>query len=412
MSNKTHRTPPRYKIPDFFSNLLKIERVATQSNRSPVDKRLLLVDGKRCQVIPTRIGHPSPEYPHAEYFPLYLPRGDWPDFLIYVSLTGADPVFRVIPRIAMSKDTGWTPETLEPYREAWELLHQDVSRSPKKKFEVLSWQLQALDQSAKAAGCKVEFIKTKKHQNGRRWPPVVKRRVLVSGKKCAVFSATRISQDPEKREYNYAVFKVSDEDWAEFQLHVVKNGGDPCDVFVIPRKHITTPTSASLDHPELTRYKNAWDLLTATDESLRAMSPIEWKEPTLPLAPTKHFLVLQETVHVAESRGLAVESAEGEVTSYRGGQSFLYVGKKRCQVTQANVITDANRLNTFRSVSLQPPTSEWAEFLIVHSAQSDEHDVTKFYIIPRKALPKPTQRSVVSKWLKQYEEAWHLLLDQ
>jgi hypothetical protein len=51
-----------------------------------------------------------------------------------------------------------------------------------------------------------------------------KRRVFVAGKKCAVFSATRISQDPEKREYNYAVFKVSDEDWAEFQLHVVKNG--------------------------------------------------------------------------------------------------------------------------------------------------------------------------------------------
>jgi hypothetical protein len=104
-------SPIELVIAEATARGLRIERVPAQSNRSPVDKRVLLIDGKRCQVIPTRIGHPSPEYPHAEYFPLYLPRGDWPDFLIYVSFTEADPVFRVIPRIVMSKDTGWTPET-------------------------------------------------------------------------------------------------------------------------------------------------------------------------------------------------------------------------------------------------------------------------------------------------------------
>jgi hypothetical protein len=60
------------------------------------------------------------------------------------------------------------------------------------------------------------------------------------------------------------------------------------------------------------------------------------------------------------------------------GQSFLYASKKRCQVIQANVITDPKRGKTFRFVSLQPPTSEWAEFLIVYSAQFDAGDAAKF----------------------------------
>jgi hypothetical protein len=123
-----------------------------------------------------------------------------------------------------------------------------------KKFEILSWQLQGVKTSAEKAGLEVEFIKTKKTEDGRRWPPVIKRRILISGKKCAVFSVARISQDPEKSSYNYAVFKASDEDWPEFQLHIVKCTGRACDVFVIPRKHIAATTSASLDHPELARY--------------------------------------------------------------------------------------------------------------------------------------------------------------
>ena len=397
-------------IAEALSRGLRIERLASQSKRHPFDKRLLLIEGRRCQVIPSRRGHPSAEYPDAEYFPLYLPRTDWPDFLIYVSLIENQPVFRIVPRLEMSKDTGLAPESLEPYRDAWELLQQTFFPSSK-KFEILSWQLQGVKTSAEKAGLEVEFIKTKKTEDGRRWPPVIKRRILISGKKCAVFSVARISQDPEKSSYNYAVFKASDEDWPEFQLHIVKSTGRACDVFVIPRKHIAATTSASLDHPELARYKNAWALLTVTPEFLQTIRPIQWKEPKTPPTPTKHFRVLQEAIHMAESRGLATESTHGEVTSYRGGQSFLYVSKKRCQVIQANVIPDPRRAKTYGFLSLQPPASEWAEFVIVYSAQPDAGEVAKFYIIPRKELTKPTTRSVQSTWLKQYEEAWNLLLE-
>jgi len=258
---------------------LRVERIPAQSKQHIFNKRRLLIEGKRCQVIPSKIGHSSVEYPQAEYFSLYLPRGEWPDFLIYVSSNEVHPVFRIIPRSEMSKDTGRTPETLERYREAWDLLRQHSPESSK-KFETFNWQLETINWLAQNAGLTVEFIKTKKHQNGKRWPPVIKRRVLIAGKKCAVFSATRINKNPEKIQYNYVIFKVPDEEWSDFQLYVVRCVGEPCYVFVIPRGRIEATTSASLDHSELARYKNAWGLLTATSESLAAIPPIVWQEPT------------------------------------------------------------------------------------------------------------------------------------
>jgi hypothetical protein len=262
------------------SHGLRVERIPVRSKRDIFDKRRLLIEGKRCQVIPSQIGHPNVNYPQAEYFPLYLPRTEWPDFLIYVTPDEICPVFHVILRAEMSKDTGRTPETLERYREAWDLLRQQPPESLK-KFETVSWQLEVIRSLAQKVGLEVEFIKTKKHRNGRRWPPVIKRRVLIADKKCAVFSATRISKNPEKAQYNYAVFKVPDEEWPDFQLYVVRCVDEPSYVFVVPRGHIDTTTSASLDHSELARYKNAWDLLTATNEILAVIPQIRWQEPTI-----------------------------------------------------------------------------------------------------------------------------------
>ncbi len=130
---------------------------------------------------------------------------------------------------------------------------------------------------------------------------------------------------------------------------ITRNVDDACDVFVVPRKHITATTSAALDHPELVRHKNAWGLLTASDETLSVIPPVMWKEPTIPPPPTRHSLILQEVVCKAESIGLVAESTLGEVTSHKGVQSFLYISKKRCQVMEANV-TISN--SGFRYISL------------------------------------------------------------
>jgi len=249
-----------------------------------------LIEGKRCQVIPSRRGHPSKQYPYAEYFPLYLPRNDWADFLIYVSVTENPPTFCIIPRGEMSKHTGRAPASLEHYQDAWALLQQDLSES-EKALEILSWQIEAIKRSAQDAGLEIELIKTKKHQDGRRgWPPVIKRRILIAGKRCAIFSASRISQDPEERGYNYVNFKVAQEAWSEFNIYVIKDIRNSSDIFVVPNTHLLNSTSASLDHPELARYKNAWNLLTVSPEALAAIPAIRWKEPKMPPAPTRHSI--------------------------------------------------------------------------------------------------------------------------
>jgi len=141
--------------------------------------------------------NPNTQYPHTKYLPRYLPRTNWPDYLLYVSTSDQQPVFHIVPRAAMSKDTGRTPESLAPFRDAWELLQLDSPfESSEKAFETLSWQLSAIKRSAQRAGLDVEFVKTKKHKDGKRWPPFVKRRVVAGGQNCAVFSATRLSKDP------------------------------------------------------------------------------------------------------------------------------------------------------------------------------------------------------------------------
>jgi hypothetical protein len=387
-------------INEAVSRGLRVERLPVKSKRHIFDQRRALIEGKRCQVIPSRRGHPSVEYPYSEYFPLYVPRAAWADYLIYVSLE-TDPVFWIVPRLDVSKDTGWTPESLEPYREAWQFLQIDPAPNPK-GFEILSWQMQTVKLLAENAGLDVEFLNRKKRG---RWPPLIKRRVIVAGKKCAIFSATRISQDISKPEYNYAVFKASEEEWADFQLHIIEGTAEFADVFVVPSGHLPATTSASLNHRELARYKNAWGLLTCSPESLASVPPIQWKEPTVPASPTKHSILLQQAIQIAESKGLITQS-QAEVSSYRGGQSFLYISGKRCQVMRATYLEGSNG---FRSLSMGPPTSQWPEFVVFHAAESNGRGGAKFYIVPRTALSRRTSHSLQSPWLKQYDEAWHLL---
>jgi hypothetical protein len=58
---------------------------------------------------------------------------------------------------------------------------------------------------------------------------------------------------------------------------------------------------------------------------------------------------------------------------------------------------------------MNPPTSQWAEFIVFYSSGPDSQDVETYYVIPRAALTRHTSRSPESKWLKESEEAWHLL---
>ena len=92
-------------------------------------------------------------------------------------MVDVQPVFRIGPCSEMSKGTGRSPESLERYRDAWELLQLNLPKS-ENKFEISNWQQRAVKDAAKKAGLDVEFINTKKHRDGRRWPPILTRRLF------------------------------------------------------------------------------------------------------------------------------------------------------------------------------------------------------------------------------------------
>ena len=276
-------------------------------------------------------------------------------------------------------------------------------------FETVSWQLQAVITRAQNAGQFVELLPTKKASGGRRWPPIIKRRVLIANRRCALFTATRISKDESKSEYNYVVLKASAGEWAEFNLYVAGTDASTIDVLIIPRGHLLATTSCALDNPELARYVNRWELLSANPEVLAAMHPIQWHEPKVVKQPSKQSIVLRTVICEAEKHGLAIQMPARDLTTYREPRQRLLISKRRCQVIRSNLIDNAKGIGAaYYVVSLPVPPSNWAEFLIFYVPQRDG-DQAKYYVIPRADLPYSTSLSVNSRRLSQYEGAWNLL---
>jgi len=269
--------PIEYAISEAESRGFSVERLPSESKSRLHDPRLLMIEGRRCQVIPCTRLRPNASYPQAEYFPLYLPRTTWADFLIYVAHKETPQRFYIIPRGELAKDTGRSPESLAPFQDAWDWLKAGPNAKLNRDFETVSWQLQAVITRAQSAGQSVELIPTKKAQGGRRWPATIKRRVLIAKRRCALFTATRISQDESKSEFNYVFLRVSAEKWAEFNLYLVETDASTTDVLIVPRGHLRATTSCALDNPELERYVNRWELLSASPEALATMKPIRWR---------------------------------------------------------------------------------------------------------------------------------------
>lgn len=85
------------------SNGLDVKRIIF-SNQKRWDGRSLLIEEKHCQIIRTSYHVSNPSFPEAVSIHLYLPRTDWPDFLIYVLRQTAGPLeYYVLPRGVLSK---------------------------------------------------------------------------------------------------------------------------------------------------------------------------------------------------------------------------------------------------------------------------------------------------------------------
>src|SRR5258706_5083766 len=85
------------------ANGLSVQRLSGYGK--VLDARLLAIEGRVCQVIRTR-EITDVNYSNAVSVQLYLPRNEFPDFLIYVvQQDGGKPTFYLLPRGVMTKDT-------------------------------------------------------------------------------------------------------------------------------------------------------------------------------------------------------------------------------------------------------------------------------------------------------------------
>src|SRR5215469_10366366 len=144
-------------------------------------KRALYIDGRPCQVIKSKWYENSRG---CQAMTMYMPRGTFADFLLYV-LDGQDTVY-VVPRGKIAHDTSWAEPALEPYKEAWHLLKKTSPLLFKRKVKALSGQLQKIIAEATKHNLKYELIPNKRssrHPNDYR--TYRQRRIMINGKKCA-----------------------------------------------------------------------------------------------------------------------------------------------------------------------------------------------------------------------------------
>jgi hypothetical protein len=91
---------------------------------------------------------------------MYMPRGGFADFLLYVP-EGRDFVF-VVPRGKIAHDTSWSESALEPYKEAWHLLKETTPLLFDRNVESLSGQLRKVIAEAEKRKLPYELIPSKR----------------------------------------------------------------------------------------------------------------------------------------------------------------------------------------------------------------------------------------------------------
>jgi len=224
---------------------------------SEVPWKYLHIAGRPCQVSRTSLFHSSQIYVEATAFSIYLARTSFADFVIYVPMNLNTTDFYVVPRGALSKDTCLTIETLEKYKNAWHLLSQVSLDMMMRRNNRLSWQLQSVILSAESRGLQFELISSAKAKRRQKiFRTYLQRRIIIAGKRCAIYSASEVI-GAEAKQYHVVVVKAPRDDWADFQLYLTKIGV----TYVMPRGHIVKTTTLSLNSPALVPYENAWDLL-------------------------------------------------------------------------------------------------------------------------------------------------------
>lgn len=211
------------------------------------DKRTVYLDGRPCQVIKAKWFE---NFPNCKAMSMYMPRTGFADFLLYVTDQGA---VYVMPRGKISHDTGWSELSLEPYKEAWHLLKETDPRLFERKMEPLSGQLRTIMAAAEQRNLSYELVRSKRGEQKNDYRTHRQRRILVDGRRCAVFTAKLLPE--ESHPWPTGLFKTSHDPWVEFFLYILND-----DIYVVPRSHMPYETTLDLES-RIFDYKNNWGVL-------------------------------------------------------------------------------------------------------------------------------------------------------
>ncbi len=252
----TKLTPP--------DTLYQIDKVTVEAQRQGLDVRpfhiskrghvkQVLIGGRPCQIVTARVIRTNPKYSHRPYVRVYRPRGDWPQFFVYVvhaRTVKEEPYFLIIPKKQVRKDTVLLggEGTLAQYVNAWHLLVGQPQRL--RKLPSLRAPIEQVEREAARRGLLV--IRPRPATKGKDF---YARRLVIEGRRCEVrrtyLKHSCVHLNPPKGK------------WAEFFVYVVKKGK----VFrflVIPKGVLSREVFRSLRKAPLAQYVGAWHLLSRT----------------------------------------------------------------------------------------------------------------------------------------------------
>jgi hypothetical protein len=159
---------------------------------------------------------------------------------------------------------GPNPRSLEPYKEAWHLLKENAPTLFVRKAKPLSDQLRAIIAAVEKQNLPYELIRSKRANLKQDYREYAQRRILIKGKRCAIFKANRLPESTHL--WDVALFRAPKAAWAEILLYIY---GD--DIYVVPRAAMPCKTTLSLDSSRIYDYRNAWCVLDEVD-------PTDWKQ--------------------------------------------------------------------------------------------------------------------------------------
>jgi hypothetical protein len=231
---------------------LKCEELPVGGPGTRQFRRRLLIEGRKCQLILSKVQHVRGSTSVLAIYPAPLPRTQWADFLLYVIRDDGHPgnvSFFVVPRGDTVKRTtvcsadNWFFQ----YKDAWSLLTESLSGERfERNTELFNWKMSFTMNRAKSLGFDVKLA-----DNNRKGH--LQNRLLINGRKCQLIALARKHSD-------YIAFQVPKQDWAEFLIFL---NAENLPTFIFPRERIHRTISTSLRAGWLSGYQDNWELLRA-----------------------------------------------------------------------------------------------------------------------------------------------------